>query len=99
MRIRGDQIDWWHSDQFTVAQQNYPHRLEELWKLLNCHLYLSLVTQEAHCTIPPTNSLSMTQGSISVCSPECTVSTVFYLNLDWYAEEGGQLCLHLGERP
>ena len=50
MRIRGDQIDWWHSDQFTVAQQDYPHRLEELWKLLNCHLYLSLVTREAHYT-------------------------------------------------
>ena len=50
MRIRGDQIDWWHSDQFTVAQQKDPHRLEELWKLLNCHLYLSLVTQEAHYT-------------------------------------------------
>ena len=98
MRIRGDQIDWWHPDQVTVAQQAYLRRLEELRELLNRHLYLSLITQEAHYALYPPQTCYQRHLDRFQDAPERTVSTVFYLNLDWHAEEGGQLCLHLAER-
>ncbi len=95
MRIRGDQIDWWHPDQVTVAQQAYLRRLEELRELLNRHLYLSLITQEAHYALYPPQTCYQRHLDRFQDAPERTVSTVFYLNSDWHAEEGGQLRLHL----
>ncbi len=95
VRIRGDQIDWWHPDQVTVAQQAYLRRLEELRELLNRHLYLSLITQEAHYALYPPQTCYQRHLDRFQDAPERTVSTVFYLNLDWHAEEGGQLRLHL----
>jgi SM-20-related protein len=97
VRIRGDQIDWWHPEQVTVAQQTYLRHLEELRGLLNHHLYLSLVTQEAHYALYPPQTCYQRHLDQFQHAPERAVSTVFYLNSDWHADEGGQLRLHLAK--
>ena len=72
--------------------------LEELRELLNRHLYLSFVTQEAHYTLCPAQTRYQRHLDQFQYAPGRTVFTTSYLNWDWHAEEGGQLCLHLAER-
>ena len=87
MRIRGDQIDWLHPDQVTVAQQTYLRCLEELQELLNRHLYLSFVTQEAHYALYPTQTRYQRHLDQFQYAPGCTVFTISYLRTSMLKKE------------
>ena len=54
--------------------------------------------QEVHYAICPAQTRYQRHLDQFQYAPGRTVFTTFYLNWDWHAEEGGQLCLHLAER-
>ncbi|HCV85011.1 MAG TPA: proline hydroxylase, partial [Deltaproteobacteria bacterium] len=59
---------------------------------------MSFVTQEAHYALYPAQTRYQRHLDQFQYAPGRTVFTISYLNWDWHAEEGGQLCLHLAER-
>lgn len=92
--VRSDSVQWLDPDNCTTPFQKYFTALESLRLALNQHMYLGLFDYEAHMAIYPPGSFYQKHLDQFRGTSLRTVTTTFYLNQDWCAENGGQLRLY-----
>lgn len=95
--IRSDATHW--LDGATPAQRAFLNVMEELRAVLNSRLYLGLFDYEAHYAHYPPGAFYRRHLDVfrttaaTLDKPRRVLSTVFYLNDDWCADDGGELLL------
>lgn len=89
--IRGDVISW--LDGSDSIDQAYLAWMEELRIGLNAALYLGLFDYEGHYAIYGAGAGYAKHSDVLAGKKNRVLSTVFYLNEDWQARDGGQLVL------
>jgi SM-20-related protein len=97
--IRGDYIKWLDKTTSTGAVQVYLNRLDELIKFLNQDLFLSLKDFEVHQTVYPVGSYYKRHLDQFKKDDHRKLSVILYLNIDWTAQQGGQLRMYLPGGP
>ncbi len=96
--VRGDYIHWVDKKNSSNPVQVYLNRLEELIQFLNRSLFLSLKDIEVHMTIYPTGSFYKRHLDQFKQDDHRKLSVIFYLNIDWKEEHGGQLRMYLPDQ-
>ena len=92
--VRGDHIQWLEAGQ-AEACDHYLQAFDELRVALNQGLYLGLEDFEGHFALYPPGAFYQKHVDRFRDDDRRAVSTVFYLNQDWQAEQGGALRLYL----
>jgi SM-20-related protein len=95
--LRGDAISW--LDNVNRADCAYLNWMEELRVGLNQALYLGLFDYESHYSIYRSGTGYARHSDVLGGKRNRILSTVFYLNEDWLADDGGELILfaHIGD--
>jgi SM-20-related protein len=93
--IRSDHVHWLHEEPVMPAQRRYFDRLEALRRTLNENLQLGLFGFEGHFAVYPPGAFYKKHLDQFRGARHRRVSTIFYLNRDWQAHDGGQLRLYL----
>ena len=87
--IRNDNTVW--LDGSSAAQQDYLLAMEQLRGALNQQFFMGLAEYEAHYAVyPPGGFYQRHLDSFRGSNPR-RVTTVFYLNENWQADDGGEL--------
>jgi SM-20-related protein len=89
--IRGDVINW--LDDADSVDHDYLAWMEKLRMGLNAALYLGLFDYECHYAIYGAGAGYAKHLDALVGKKNRILSTVFYLNEDWQASDGGELVL------
>jgi len=89
--IRGDVISWLDATEST--DQAYLAWMEKLRIGLNAVLYLGLFDYECHYAIYGAGAGYAKHSDVLSGKKNRILSTVFYLNEDWQAPDGGELVL------
>jgi SM-20-related protein len=89
--VRGDVIRW--LDDTDCTDHAYLTWMEKLRVGLNALLYLGLFDYEAHYAIYGAGSGYAKHSDVLHGSRNRVLSTVYYLNEDWQARDGGELVL------
>lgn len=92
--VRGDHIQWLEPGE-SAPVDRYLGVLDELRAQLNGQLYLGLEDYECHFALYPAGSFYKRHLDRFRADDRRTVTTVFYLNADWQAEQGGALRMEL----
>jgi len=92
--IRNDHVKWLEKHAVTGAQKHYLDSLEQLRQALNRILCLGLFDFEFHLSIYPPGSYYKKHLDQFRGIGLRTVTTILYLNDNWQASDGGQLCLY-----
>lgn len=90
--IRGDGLCWLEPDKGVGAA--YLAWMDGLRRMLNRELFLGLQEFEAHYAHYPVGAFYRTHVDRHRDSNARVVSSVLYLNEDWRAGEGGELCMY-----
>lgn len=90
--VRQDSIYW--LDAQTPAQQAYLQRMETLRQALNQALFLGLFELEAHFAVYPPGAFYKKHYDSFQGASNRIVSVVTYLNHQWPADAGGELCIY-----
>ncbi|HEX4910390.1 MAG TPA: 2OG-Fe(II) oxygenase [Permianibacter sp.] len=91
-QTRSDLTCWLTGE--TQVQQRWLAAMEDLRQVLNQQLMLGLVEYECHYACYPPGSFYRRHLDAFRGNNARQVSTVLYLNPDWSAADGGQLCLY-----
>ncbi|MEJ2764802.1 2OG-Fe(II) oxygenase [Photobacterium sp. MCCC 1A19761] len=92
-RVRKDKIQWL-SPEMGAPVQHYLQQMEDLRAAVNRHLYLGLFEYEAHfAKYEPGDFYKKHLDSFRGQSNR-KLTTVFYLNDQWVAEDGGELVMY-----
>ncbi|UXI03866.1 2OG-Fe(II) oxygenase [Photobacterium sp. TY1-4] len=92
-RVRKDKIQWL-APEMGVPVQYYLQQMEDLRAAVNRHLYLGLFEYEAHfAKYEPGDFYKKHLDSFRGQSNR-KLTTVFYLNDHWVAEDGGELVMY-----
>lgn len=97
--IRGDYIHWLDKANAPAPAKVYLDRLSDLIQFINQSLFLSLKDYEVHMTIYPAGSFYKRHLDQFKKDDHRKLSVICYLNSDWKEEHGGQLRMHLPDRP
>ena len=89
--LRGDVISW--LDDTDGTDQAYLAWMEKLRLGLNSALYLGLFDFECHYAIYGAGAGYAKHSDVLAGKKNRILSTVFYLNEDWQARDGGELVL------
>lgn len=89
--VRGDVISW--LDDSNAADGAYLKWMEQLRLGLNQALYLGLFDYESHYAIYGAGAGYARHSDVLQGKRNRILSTVFYLNEDWQARDGGELVL------
>jgi SM-20-related protein len=89
--IRGDVISW--LDDTDSTDQTYLAWMETLRSGLNEALFLGLFDYECHYAIYDAGSCYAKHSDVFSGKQNRLLSTVYYLNEDWHACDGGELVL------
>lgn len=95
--IRGDSILWLNSKQSSSASQNFLQWAEELRQELNQRYFLGLRSTEFHFARYPVGKAYQKHIDQHRGTPHRKISLVLYLNPQWSAQDGGELCLYSAE--
>lgn len=90
-KIRSDYICW--LEQSDDIDNLYLQWMEELRQVMNRHLYMGLFDYEAHYAVYGAGDFYKKHLDALKGGRNRVLSTVFYLNHGWQAEDGGQLKL------
>jgi SM-20-related protein len=90
--IRGDGLCWLEPGRGAGAA--YLAWMDGLRRTLNRELFLGLQEFEAHYAHYPVGAFYRRHVDRHRDSNARVVSSVFYLNADWQAHEGGELCMY-----
>lgn len=90
--IRGDGLCWLEPD--MAAGGVYLRWMTDLQALLNRELFLGLTEFEAQYAHYPAGAFYKKHVDRHRDSNARVISSVFYLNQDWQAEQGGELVMH-----
>lgn len=91
--IRRDQVLWLQPGEFSVEQEIYLARLEELRLALNQRFFLGLFEFEGHFAIYPEGAFYKAHLDRHAGTTDRLVTVILYLNPDWQAGDGGELKL------
>lgn len=94
--IRGDHIQWLAPGE-SAATDRYLGLLDALRERLNRELFLGLEDYECHFALYPPGSFYRRHLDRFRDDDRRTVTTVFYLNDDWQAADGGALRIELAD--
>ena len=94
--VRGDHIQWLEPGQ-CAAGDRYLGMLDDLRGQLNQALYLGLEDYEGHFALYPPGTFYQKHLDRFRDDDRRAVSAVFYLNSDWFPEQGGALRLYLAD--
>jgi len=97
--IRGDYIRWIDKNEALPPINVYMDRLQGLCEYLNQSLFLSLKDYEIHFTIYPAGSYYKRHLDQFKKDDHRKLSVICYLNKGWEEQHGGQLRMHLSDRP
>lgn len=89
--VRGDVISW--LDDTDCTDRAYLTWMEKLRVGLNATLYLGLFDYEAHYAIYGAGAGYAKHSDVLHGTRNRILSTVYYLNEDWQARDGGELVL------
>lgn len=92
--VRGDHIQWLDPGESPLVDQ-YLALLDQLREQLNRELFLGLEDYECHFALYPPGSFYKRHLDRFRDDDRRTVTTVFYLNSGWQADEGGALRMEL----
>lgn len=92
--VRGDLILWLEDGNAPDAGRLLRHELEALRYAINAATYLGLYEFEGHYASYPPGTGYARHVDRFRDGGERVVSLVLYLNDDWTAEDGGELCLY-----
>ena len=92
--VRSDQIQWLDSLSKNRAERRYLSALQTMMLGLNCRLWLNASEIEAHyARFGPGQGYARHRDAHALDNRR-VVSTIFYLNSIWPADQGGELKLH-----
>ena len=91
--VRTDQIVWLDSADLTPAQTIYWQAMEDLRQCLNRAYFLGLVDYECHYAYYPAGGYYKRHRDAFQGTNRRRISSVFYMNFDGTAADGGQLRL------
>lgn len=89
--VRGDVVSW--LDETHSTDQAYLAWMEELRSGLNAALFLGLFDFECHYAIYDAGAGYARHSDVLSGTKNRILSTVLYLNENWQAVDGGELCL------
>lgn len=92
--IRGDYTLWLDAQRTSAATGFVARELEALRSTLNAAAYLGLFEFEGHFARYPADARYARHLDQPGGSEARRVSVVLYLNADWQAGDGGELCLY-----
>ena len=98
--IRGDHIAWLDEDDKNSNIQAYFGEMHKLKDALNQQLFMNIQSLETHLALYPIGGLyqkHLDQFSHGNNAKSRQLSSILYLNSDWFAEDGGELRLYLSE--
>ncbi len=91
-QIRGDLTHWLSGE--TACERNYLAAMDELRLELNSKLFLGLFDYESHYSHYKSGSYYQRHVDAFEGRSNRIVTTVFYLNHNWTADNGGELILY-----
>jgi len=91
--IRGDCIHWVDTAQPGYAAHPFFLWTEQLRSALNQRYFLGLRSAEFHFTLYPPGQRYLKHLDQHQSNKHRKISMVLYLNADWSADDGGELCL------
>jgi len=91
-KIRGDSIAWMNSA--NPCEAVYLDWMESLRLALNRRLYIGLFDYESHFAVYPKGSFYRKHLDVLAGNENRVLSTVYYLNPDWKANDGGELVIY-----
>ncbi|MGH8401290.1 MAG: 2OG-Fe(II) oxygenase [Gammaproteobacteria bacterium] len=94
--IRGDHVLWLDECEIPAIQRLLSEELETLRLALNAAGYLGLHEFEGHFAVYPPGTGYARHLDRFRDDDARVVSLVLYLNQDWQASDGGELCLYPG---
>ncbi len=97
--IRSDSISWIEEHECSPAIIAYQQQVDSIKMLLNREFYLGLNGFEGHFSRYPVGSFYQAHYDCFANDKRRAVTLIFYINQNWQAEDGGQLCLHLSDGP
>ncbi|MCF8276790.1 MAG: 2OG-Fe(II) oxygenase [Flavobacteriales bacterium] len=95
--VRGDKIKWLEKENLTSAQTEYFIFLEQLREHLSNYFRISLPWFECHLATYPVGSFYTRHIDQFRETNNRIFSVILYLNVDWKAEDGGQLRVYEGD--
>lgn len=93
--IRGDRTCWIDAGHGSAAVKYYLARIDQLRQQLNRRLFLGLDDYECHFAHYPPGAHYERHRDRFRNDDARTLSSVYYLNENWSAADGGELRLHL----
>lgn len=91
--VRNDQVLWLDSTRLSPTQTLYWQAMEDLRQRLNRTHFLGLVDYECHYAHYPAGGYYQRHRDTFQGANQRRISSVFYMNFDWTAVDGGQLRL------
>lgn len=98
-RIRGDAIQWLADHDPAPACAQFLHWSTELQTALNRHFFLGLKRLECHFARYGSGAGYATHVDQHQGTSHRKISMVLYLNPDWQAGDGGELCIYDPDAP
>jgi SM-20-related protein len=95
--IRKDSISW--LDGSSAAQKSYLHIMEQLRIAINSQLFLGLFDYESHYAYYRPGDFYQRHVDAFHGRSNRVLSSVFYLNQDWLANDHGELLMFHGDQP
>ncbi|HXB40046.1 MAG TPA: 2OG-Fe(II) oxygenase [Bacteroidia bacterium] len=92
--VRGDFIEWIDPEKETLFADIYLNKLSPVIEVFNKTFFLNISKSEHHIAFYPTGTHYAKHVDTFKNSDARLVSSVLYLNKDWTAEHGGELCIY-----
>ena len=97
--VRGDFIEWIDPEKETLFADIYLNKLNPVIEAFNKTFFLNISKSEHHIAFYPSGTYYEKHVDTFKNTDTRVVSSVLYLNKDWTAEHGGQLCVYPENKP
>ena len=95
---RGDKIHWLDRKNNNIHENTFFDLMDDFVLYLNANCYTGIKSYEFHYTLYEKGSFYIKHLDQFRNNDSRKFSMIFYLNLDWVASDGGELCIHFGNK-
>jgi SM-20-related protein len=92
--MRGDSIHWLDRAHNDVHENNFFDLMDRFVQYLNDNCYTGIRSYEFHYTLYAPGTFYKKHMDRFQNNDSRKFSMIMYLNTDWIAEDGGELCIH-----
>ena len=92
--VRGDSIHWLDRAHNDVHENSFFDLMDQFIKYLNENCYTGISSYEFHYTLYAPGTFYKKHMDRFQNNDSRKFSMIMYLNTDWTAEDGGELCIH-----